>query len=162
MASDPGRVQGWPARRLVKFIFSPHELCSLYLHCSSLALALPLAEQEAEENFDLALLATLEIDVIPSLGADSRVPDHLTVGLAKSLERASLITNDNRHVSQDFQYQEQGSSHPVEGNGHVNGTTHQSSLVPRERYSYWCLDLLFLICSDVAKGTIGSGDVSSR
>jgi hypothetical protein len=36
--------------------------------------------QEAEEKFDLSLLSTLEIDVIPQLG-DSRVSDDLIVRL---------------------------------------------------------------------------------
>lgn len=123
---------------------------------SSAALSLSLAEQEAEENFDLALLATLEIDVIPSLGADSRIPDRLVGSLAKCLERASLITDDSGIVVRDSNSlsQADSSSHDVEKTGHMTGTTHQPSLVPRERFSYWCLDLLFLICSDVAKGTI--------
>jgi len=40
------------------------------------------------------------------------------------------------------------------GNGIVEtdiGTTRSGKLVPRERFSYWCFDLLLLICSDVAK-----------
>lgn len=37
------------------------------------------------------------------------------------------------------------------------GTTRAGKLVPRERFSYWCFDLLLLICSDVAKGTVGHG-----
>ena|SRR5882724_5976383 len=111
---------------------------------SSLALSLPLGEQETEENFDLALLATLEIDVIPPLGSDSRIPDRLILGLAKCLERASLITEDTGLNLRDFD--------PPKENGHAQGTTQQSSLVPRERFSYWCLDLLFLVCSNVARG----------
>jgi len=35
------------------------------------------------------------------------------------------------------------------------GTTRSGKLVPRERFSYWCFDLLVLICSDVAKGIVG-------
>ncbi|KAF8579144.1 hypothetical protein K439DRAFT_1394877 [Ramaria rubella] len=123
----------------------------LLADCSA-AISLPLAEQEAEENFDLALLATLEIDVVPPLGADLRIPDRLVVGLAKSLGRASSITDDIRSSSHDLDYRNEGvNPHMVEGNGHAQGTTQQSSLVPRERFSYWCFDLLFLICSDVAK-----------
>ena len=157
MASDSGCLQGRSARRLVWFCV--HSLWSLLIFYdrSSATLSLPLEEQETEENFDLSLLATLEIDVIPSLGADSRVPDRLVVGLAKCLERASLITDDNRHISRHFESQDQDvNSYTVDGNGHIQGTTHQPSSVPRERFSYWCLDLLFLICSDVAKGAICS------
>ena len=123
-------------------------------------MSLPLEEQEAEENFDLSLLATLEIDVIPSLGADSRVPDRLVMNLAKCLERASLITDDDRHVSQDSDSNAQDAA--LGGHTPVTGTTHQPSLVPRERFSYWCLDLLFLVCSDVAKGVICSTDMLLR
>jgi hypothetical protein len=163
MASDPRRFQRWSSCRLVNIISL--SIASrlffffffFFLDLSSTALSLPLAEQEAEENFDLALLATLEIDVIPSLGADVRIPDHLIMGLAKCLERASLITNDSQHVYRDSRFHARDGDR-LEGTGHVNGTTHHPSLVPRERFSYWCLDLLFLICSDVAKGTIGAID----
>lgn len=47
---------------------------------SSVADQFSLQVQEAEEKFDLALIATLEIDVIPHLG-DSRVPDAIIVKL---------------------------------------------------------------------------------
>ena len=32
------------------------------------------------------------------------------------------------------------------------GTTSSGRFVPRERFSYWCFDLLFLICSDISQG----------
>ncbi|KAG0693467.1 hypothetical protein DFH29DRAFT_395632 [Suillus ampliporus] len=32
------------------------------------------------------------------------------------------------------------------------GTTAPGVLVPRERFSFWCFDLLFLICSNVTSG----------
>jgi len=35
---------------------------------------------------------------------------------------------------------------------HGHGSTDPGALLPRERFSYWCFDLLFLICSDVTKG----------
>ena len=35
------------------------------------------------------------------------------------------------------------------------GTTEGGRFLPRERFSYWCFDLLFLICSDTAKGVFG-------
>jgi hypothetical protein len=34
----------------------------------------------------------------------------------------------------------------------VAGSTAPVVEVSRERFSYWCLDLLFLICSDTSKG----------
>lgn len=111
------------------------------------AMFFSLAEQEAEENFDLALLATLEIDIIPHLGADKRVPDRLIYGFGKCLERASTITIDERLTAEDV---DPGSSEGHLHNGYANGTAHQPPLVPRERFSYWCFDLLCLICSDLA------------
>lgn len=33
------------------------------------------------------------------------------------------------------------------------GSTATGEVVPRERFSYWCFDLLFLICSNVTSGT---------
>lgn len=110
-------------------------------------MSLTLAEQEAEENFDLALLATLEIDIIPHLGSDARIPDRLVLAFGKCLERASFITADERLGS--------GGDVDMSGNamnGEVDGTAHQAPLVPRERFSYWCFDLLILICSDMARG----------
>jgi hypothetical protein len=153
MASDPGRLQGRSARGLVRMPFRSFMQRIVLMTCfqSSAALSFSLAEQEVEENFDLSLLATLEIDAVPPLGSDLRIPDRLVVGLAKCLERASLITEDAGLDFRDFEAQRQnGLAH--EGNGHAQGTTQQLPLVPRERFSYWCLDLLFLLCSDVAKG----------
>ena len=51
----------------------PYYLC-LTSTTSSAAERFPLEVQDAEEKFDLALIATLEIDVVPHLG-DSRVSD---------------------------------------------------------------------------------------
>ncbi|KIJ91398.1 hypothetical protein K443DRAFT_115078 [Laccaria amethystina LaAM-08-1] len=108
--------------------------------------SLPLAAQEEEENFDLALIASLEIDIVPHLG-DSRVPDALVLQLASILQRGSLVY----------------ANHPTESptsskllkldveNKYDLGSTDFGSLVPRERFSYWCFDLLFLICSDTTK-----------
>ena len=32
------------------------------------------------------------------------------------------------------------------------GTTDPGHFLPRERFSYWCFDLLFLVCSETSKG----------
>jgi len=122
---------------------------ALLADCSA-ALSLTLAEQEAEENFDLALLATLEIDIIPHLGSDARIPDRLVLAFGKCLERASLITADERLVSGDVDMIHPDNTKSLM-NGEVDGTAHQAPLVPRERFSYWCFDLLILICSDMAR-----------
>lgn len=39
------------------------------------------------------------------------------------------------------------------GDGSIGmGTTAPGRFLPRERFSYWCFDLLFLICSDTSQG----------
>ncbi|KAG5719178.1 MON2 like protein [Termitomyces sp. T112] len=112
--------------------------------CSA-AEAFPLDVQEAEENFDLALIASLEIDVAPHLG-DSRVPDHLVGQLAKILHLGSRLQgSENEMNSTDMS----NMASPKVETVHVHdlGSTESGSLVHRERFSYWCFDLLFLICS---------------
>lgn len=131
---------------------------------SSAVLSLSLETQKSEENFDLALIASLEIDVVPFLG-DSRVPDYLILQLGKMLHSGSqlqqpedappeveapaptapVVTKPKAHHGRKLS--KQGPT-TVETNV---GTTRSGKLVPRERFSYWCFDLLFLICSDVAK-----------
>lgn len=133
-------------------------IMSLTVH-SSTAETFTHTVQDEEESFDLGLIASLEVDVVPHI-AKTRVPDDVVVELAKTLRRASrvLITDeddDEKHADEE---------HPVSGPNrgqHLNakvangiaGTTAVRRLAPRERFSYWCFDLLFLICSDTAKGT---------
>lgn len=105
-----------------------------------------LHDQAAEENFDLSVLATLEIDIIPHLGSDPRIPDNAISSFGKVLERASMISAEENVEETD------NLEDPKDANGHAEGRSRQPPIVPRERFSYWCLDLLFLICSDVAKG----------
>ncbi|KAI5999270.1 hypothetical protein EDD15DRAFT_2508632 [Pisolithus albus] len=123
--------------------------------CSA-AEALSLEEQEAEQNFDLALISSLEVD-LPHLG-NPRVPDYLIVQLAKVLHKGSQLLQvssaassgledddritDSAHTSLDS-YEHQIS------NIQSLGSTAMGSVVLRERFSFWCLDLLFLICSNV-------------
>jgi hypothetical protein len=129
-------------------------------------LSFPLEAQKSEENFDLALIASLEIDVVPYLG-DSRVPDYLILQLGKMLHSGSQVQRpeDGHHpesVTPDPAGP--GGTKLKSRNGKKSsnkgaivveaelGTTRSGKLVPRERFSYWCFDLLFLICSHVAKG----------
>ncbi|KAL5521903.1 MON2 [Sanghuangporus sanghuang] len=115
---------------------------------------LPLEEQEAEETFDISLIAAIETDVVPYVG-DARVPDNVIVQLAKMLLQGSLV-----HVTEDTSLHEHHSTPrsssvsdqsasptAVEHAGFTVGVP----ITSRERFSYWCLDLLFLICSDVVK-----------
>ncbi|GAA6033445.1 hypothetical protein JCM8097_001397 [Rhodosporidiobolus ruineniae] len=115
-----------------------------------------------EENFDLALLVSLEHDVLPHIGA-SVVPDRLIRRLAKTLQIAARLyqldypytttaadllspssaadtppaTPPEPRFDLDFDRQAKGEMH---------GTTVEVVPVGRERFSYWCSDLLFLLC----------------
>lgn len=145
---------------------------------SSAVLSFPLETQESEENFDLALIASLEIDVVPYLG-DSRVPDYLIRQLGKMLHSGSQLqqpedsrdpeaeTPDPIPLDMAKSKSRDGKKSLSKGSKIVeaeNGTTRSGKLVPRERFSYWCFDLLFLICSDVAKGVVSrdSGFLSAE
>ncbi|KAG1789692.1 uncharacterized protein HD556DRAFT_1433599 [Suillus plorans] len=111
-----------------------------------------LEDQEAEENFDLSL----EIDLVPHLG-DTRAPDHLIAQFAKILHKGSQLyessmdplhpdspSTDTANVSDDSR-----DSHDFEKVDLDVGTTASGVLVSRERFLFWCFDLLFLICSNV-------------
>ncbi|KAJ7226681.1 hypothetical protein GGX14DRAFT_692973 [Mycena pura] len=111
-----------------------------------------LEMQEAEENFDLALIGALEIDVVSHLGSQ-RVPDILVRQLAKILQqgcrlhRVELATNPHSPVSSSGSREFE----KIEIDAYEQGTTETGALVPRERFSYWCFDLLFLICSNTTE-----------
>lgn len=166
-------LQGWYSRRLVRsashFIALTHRTNPLLY--SSAALSFPLETQQSEENFDLALIASLEIDVVPYLG-DSRVSDYLILQLGKTLHSGSQLQQpEDDHdtevktpngtapdVSKSKSNNGKKSSNQSSNATEVEmGTTRTGKVVPRERFSYWCFDLLFLICSDVAKGMAGYG-----
>ncbi|KAF8968453.1 hypothetical protein BDZ97DRAFT_1902846 [Flammula alnicola] len=158
----------------------------------SFAETFPLDIQEAEENFDLALIASLEIDVVPHLGGP-RVPDVLVSQLGKILHRGSKLyeieefspasrpssistsmstpskstlsqpiavvrPSPSRSPNSPSRSSNRSISPPSKVVGvdlgvHYpdHGSTDFGNLLPRERFSYWCFDLLFLICSDVTK-----------
>jgi len=149
----------------ISFLDSFREDISSMLTHSSVVATLPLDEQEADENFDFAVIGSLENNVVPHLG-DPRLPDEVVMKLGQTLQRGSTVyeledmvvsastlsstlASESRErgsvssvvesVDIDTQYPELGSSQP--------GKT-----VPRERFSYWCLDLLFTVCSDEHKG----------
>ncbi|EKM74882.1 hypothetical protein AGABI1DRAFT_65220 [Agaricus bisporus var. burnettii JB137-S8] len=110
--------------------------------CSA-ALSFPLDVQTQEEDFDMAVLKELEENVIIHIG-HPRVPDVLVSQLARILHRGSEV------------YPSEDASPPTPtlasdkspGVNHTpySGTTELAQLVPRERFSYWCFDLLFTIC----------------
>src|SRR5579863_1854405 len=119
---------------------------------------LPFSEQEDEENFDQSLITSLEKDVIPCLG-DDRVPDYLIIQLAKVLQHGSQLL---QHEQDDDwpptpMSPPPSNTKPAARKGKADAEMVVGSTVPvrevlRERFSYWCLDLLFLICSDTSKG----------
>lgn len=127
--------------------------------CSTAIESFSLEDQEAEENFDLSLISSLEIDLVPHLG-DPRVPDYLITQLANVLHQGSQLykssMNPSRPGSPSLDIAKasdvSGDSHDFEKVELDNGTTAPGVVVPRERFSFWCFDLLFLICSNVTSG----------
>jgi hypothetical protein len=121
---------------------------------SLVAATFPLDDQEADENFDFAVISSLEHDVVPHLG-DPRLSDEVIVKLGQTLQRGSTIYEAEEvfmspststslslaveSVDIDTRYPELGSSRT-------------GKPAPRERFSYWCLDLLFAVCSCEHKG----------
>lgn len=127
--------------------------------------------QETEEDFDFALVASLEKDVVPYLG-DARVPDELIAQLGQILavgskiydsdvlaslsSRLSLSSSDStppssasrtKHVSFSSLPHSTVDSIDIDARYSELGSSHLGKTVLRERFSYWCFDLLFLICS---------------
>jgi hypothetical protein len=51
---------------------------------------MPLHVQEAEEKFDLSMIATLEIDVVPHLGGP-QVPEYLVVCITEFVVMTLLV-----------------------------------------------------------------------
>jgi len=132
----------------------------LFLSPSTAAEVFPLDEQDAEENFDLALIGALEIDVVPHLG-DTRLPDSLVSQLGKTLRQGSKLrapspggSGNSIPFSSPIVNGHSGATLTSKDSSDKENTIDSGSLVPRERFSFWCLDLLFLICSDTAKGVL--------
>jgi hypothetical protein len=139
----------------------PPHFCIPLDHCtSSTAESFALDVQESEENFDLALLSCLEIDVVPLLG-NPRIRDGLAAQLAKILLQGSRIYE--RDFSPFIEVGDDTTNGTMAGLSddfervdfeREYGSTDSGTLTARERFSYWCFDLLFLICSDTTKGII--------
>lgn len=112
--------------------------------------------------------------MVPYIG-DSRIPDVLVSKLGKILHAGSQVYDvagelpispirSNGSSSSTFSTSSNSVSSPI--NHHAPkiipvdiderysdlGTTENGKFAPRERFSYWCFDLLFLICSDTTKG----------
>lgn len=153
----------------ISFFFAVFSSSDSLFRCpSSAADMFALDVQESEENFDLALIASLEIDVVPFIG-DHRISDILVSQLGKILHAGSQACDIeggsspiwlNGGSSSTFSTSASSSnSHaakiiPIDIDERYSdlGTTENGKPAPRERFSYWCFDLLFLICSDTTKG----------
>ncbi|GAC73780.1 uncharacterized conserved protein [Moesziomyces antarcticus T-34] len=98
---------------------------------SSGALQLPRDVRDRDERFGLFLLGTIENFVLPYLG-ESEVPDHLIDRVGRGLAVGSKL----------YSFEEEA---PLEGQG---GCADDVTEVVNERFGYWCLDLLFLGCSE--------------
>ncbi|KIK97811.1 hypothetical protein PAXRUDRAFT_824529 [Paxillus rubicundulus Ve08.2h10] len=123
---------------------------------------LSLEEQEAEENFDLALISSLEIDLVPHLG-NSRVPDYLVARLARILHQGSQLYKSHSDASRPISpglgdgMGTESSPGSLRSSREIFekldmenlGSTATGDLAPRERFSFWCFDLMFLVCSNV-------------
>lgn len=99
--------------------------------------------QTQEEDFDMALLKELEENVIIHIG-HPRVPDVLVSQLARILHRGSEVYPSEDALPPTPTLASDKS--PGVNHTSYSGTTELPQLVPRERFSYWCFDLLFTIC----------------
>lgn len=133
---------------LVYLRFFVSSLCDT----SSAAETLSLDIQEKEENFDLALIAALEIDVVPHLGT-RRVPNSVLTQLAKVLAQGSQLYDSTNTPYSPQDDSGRGLTDYIQADDRHYGSTDSGLSLPRERFSYWCFDLLFLICSDTTKGS---------
>lgn len=120
----------------------------------------------------LSPLVSIETDILSQIG-NPLVPDELIQRLAKCIQVASKLyeldlppsiisTSDSddqetaftpedtliieARFDPDFDRQAKGKI--------IHGTTAQIIEIGRERFGYWCLDLLFLMCSAEEKGNI--------
>jgi len=132
-------------------------LLKRHARISSATDSLPLTEQDEKDDFDLSLITSLEADVIPCL-SDNHVHEYLITQLAEILEQGSQV----------LQYEQVHGPSPTSGipprpntrpaarsseaDTAVVGSTAPIGEVSRERLSPWCLNLLFLVCSDTPKG----------
>lgn len=115
----------------------------------------------------------METDVLPYLGGQ-RVPPDLIVMLAKSLQNASRLydldlpgvysgpptpaASANGSLSDDDRPPKETRftrNYDVQAVAEMDGTTAEITPRPRERFAYWCLDLMFLMCSSRLQGELG-------
>lgn len=113
---------------------------------------------------------SLEKDVIPHLGLP-KVPDDLIRRLGKYLQTASRLYALNLPASTNGAVRSTATLHSSHGaddtpqkearfegdfdrqaRGRVHGTTAEVLELGRERFAYWCFEMLFLLSSDLDLG----------
>lgn len=96
---------------------------------------------------------SLEKDVMPHLGS-TRVPDDLIKRLGKYLQTASRLYTLNLPGNGDGGAKEArfDDDFDRQASGRVHGTTAEVLEVGRERFAYWCFEMLFSWASDSEQG----------
>ena len=119
-----------------------------------------LEVQDPEEEFDLGYIKASQTDIFPYLG-NSRVPDDLVSQFGKILQNASRLHRmdiDRPRSPESIGGRTLVEKHHGKLRGarefddldftQIVGATVPMVQLPRERYAYWCFDLLFLIYSN--------------
>jgi hypothetical protein len=115
-----------------------------------------------DQAYDLLLLSTFETSIWPILG-DKRTPSALIEQFATVLARASRLYDDSAvHRGPSSGSQSWSRTAPAEADDSspsltlMGGTVLELPSSPREVFSFACLDLLILICSD--RGAVCTGE----
>ena len=110
---------------------------------------------------------TIEMHILPRLGSRVISDDAITA-LARAVRDGSRL----HEISQDTNYSSpamtlNGSADSfarsedrasVASSGDLDGTTIDETELPRERFAYWCFDLLFLMCQRDSPDTNEPGE----
>lgn len=125
-----------------------------------------LADQQIDEDFDLAVIATIEMHLLPQVGLPKVPVDAITL-LAKALRDASRLydlaiddidggfdhssqamTRMNSIESEEARFLSDYDAQAVADSSDLDldGTTIGERERPRERFAYWAFDLLFAMC----------------
>ncbi|PWN18267.1 hypothetical protein BCV69DRAFT_80150 [Microstroma glucosiphilum] len=105
-----------------------------------------------DQAYDLLLLSTFEVNIWPILG-DRKTPSALIEQFATVLARASRLYDDSAVQRGPPPASQAWSAKAIAGADDVSpslkgGTVLELPPSPRELFSFACLDLMFLICSD--------------
>jgi hypothetical protein len=124
------------------------------------------ADDPIDEAFDYAFITAIEAHIAPNLG-HNRIPDDIIIEFGRVLQYASKIheirpsplqsvrSSSNQTLVESTTME--SVTRPKKGFGGVEleevmSTTIPTTILPRERFSYWCFDLLFLVCSHHPQG----------